>query len=269
MTSAEPESPTFRPRHLSPSSASTFRQCPRRWRLRYIDNLPDPKGEAAVLGTFVHQVLEELLSLEAADRSIDTARYIARKLWDEILTDEDFIGLCLSEIETKSFMWKAWQLIEKYFSLEDPSEVEVVRAEQKLSAEIGGVPFYGIVDLTERVSSGLRVVDYKTGKAPGPKYLEDKLSQVWLYAAALAQEDFDVSEVRLMYLTSGSIDRPLDSVAVAGAVDVHRRTWDDLCQAIDSEKFPYRTGPLCNWCPYLDHCPEGAAEAERRYGPRH
>ena len=83
-----------------------------------------------------------------------------------------------------------------------------------------------------------------------------------------AEEDFEVSEVRLMYLTSGSIDRPLDSVAVAGAVDVHRRTWDDLCQAIDSEKFPYRTGPLCNWCPYLDHCPEGSAEAERRYGPR-
>ena len=167
MNSAEPESPTFRPRHLSPSSASTFRQCPRRWRLRYIENLPDPKGEAAVLGTFVHQVLEDLLGLEATERSIDTARDLARKLWDETLTDEDFVGLCLSETEIKSFMWRAWRLIEKYFSLEDPSEVEVIRAEQKLSAEIGGVPFYGIVDLTEQVSSGVRVVDYKTGKAPG------------------------------------------------------------------------------------------------------
>ena len=268
MNSAEPQSATFRPRHLSPSSASTFRQCPRRWKLRYIDKLPDPKGEPAVLGTFVHEVLEDLLSCEAAERSVAAARDIARKLWDQTLLDEDFIGLCLSETEVKSFMWKAWRLIERYFDLEDPSEVEVVRAEQELAVEIGGVPFFGIVDLTERVSSGLRVVDYKTGKAPGSRYLDDKLSQVWLYAAALAEEDYEVSEVRLMYLTSGSIDRPLDSAAVAGAVDTHRQTWDDLCRAIDTEKFRHSTGPLCNWCPYLDHCPEGAAEAERRYGPR-
>ncbi len=268
MNSLEPQSLTFRPRHLSPSSASTFRQCPRRWRLRYIDKLPDPKGEPAVLGTFVHEILEELLSLEANQRSIDTAREIARTLWDRILIDEDFIGLGFSETEVKSFMWKAWRLIERYFLLEDPAEVEVVRAEQKLSVEIGGVPFFGIVDLTERVSSGLRVVDYKTGKAPGSRYVDDKLSQVWLYAAALAEEDFDVSEVRLMYLTSGAIDRPFDSAAVASAVEIHRQTWDRLCQAIDTEKFSYKTGPLCNWCPYLEHCPEGAAEAERRYGPR-
>ena len=205
MNSLEPESSTFRPRHLSPSSASTFRQCPRRWRLRYIDKLPDPKGEPAVLGTFVHEILEELLSLEAKDRSIDAAREIARQLWIRILDDEDFIALGFSESEVKAFMWKAWRLVERYFVLEDPAEVEVVRAEQKLSVEIGGVPFFGIVDLTERVSSGLRVVDYKTGKAPRSRYLDDKLSQVWLYAAALAEEDFDVSEVRLMYLASGSI----------------------------------------------------------------
>ena len=57
-------------------------------------------------------------------------------------------------------------------------------------------------------------------------------------------------------------------MAVASAVEGPRQTWDRLCQAIDTDNFSYKTGPLCNWCPYLDHCPEGAAEAERRYGPR-
>ena len=37
-----------------------------------------------------------------------------------------------------------------------------------------------------------------------------------------------------MYLTSGSIDRPIDSQAVTQAVGSHRQTWDDLCQAIDN-----------------------------------
>ena len=236
--------------------------------MRYIDKLPDPKGEAAVLGTFVHRILEDLLSLDASDRSVDQARAIARKLWDETSNDDDFLGLDLSQDETTSFMWKAWRLIERYFSLEDPTAVDVVRAEQELAVEISGVPFFGIVDLTERVSSGLRVVDYKTGKSPAARYVDDKLSQVWLYAAALAEADHEVSEVRLMYLTSGPIDRPIDSRAVADAVDDHRLTWDLLCQSIDTEHFPHKTGPLCNWCPYVDLCPEGAAEAERRYGPR-
>ncbi|MEC7915341.1 MAG: PD-(D/E)XK nuclease family protein [Actinomycetota bacterium] len=268
MTSVVSEPSPFRPRHLSPSSASTFRQCPRRWKLKYIEKLPDPKGEAAVLGTFVHQILEELLSLASDKRSIDAARNIARDLWGRLLDDEDFRGLSLSDTDAKGFMWKAWRLIEQYFAIEDPTQVNVVRAEQQLAVEIGGVPFFGIVDLTEQVSDGVRVVDYKTGKAPNSRFVDDKLSQVWLYAAALAEEDVEVSGVRLMYLTSGTIDRPIDSTAVTQAVDAHRQTWDDLCEAIDAQKFPHKTGPLCNWCPYLDHCPEGALEAERRYGPR-
>ena len=36
------------PRHLSPSSASAFEQCARRWKLRYLDRLPDPPGAAAL-----------------------------------------------------------------------------------------------------------------------------------------------------------------------------------------------------------------------------
>ena len=236
--------------------------------MRYIDKLPDPKNEAAVLGTFVHQILEDLLSLDPNERSIDAARAVARKLWDETRNDDDFLSLSLSQDQTTSFMWNAWRLIERYFSLEDPTTVDVVRAEQELAVEIAGVPFFGIVDLTERVSSGLRVVDYKTGKTPNARFVDDKLSQVWLYAAALKEIQHEVSEVRLMYLTSGPIDRPIDSNAVADAVDNHRFTWDRLCESIDTEQFAHKTGPLCNWCPYVDLCPEGAAEVERRYGPR-
>ena len=131
--------------------------------------------------------------------------------------------------------------MEQYFAIEDPTRVDVLRAEQEIAVEIAGVPFFGIVDLTEQVSDGIRVVDYKTGKAPSSRFVEDKLSQVWLYAAALAEQEVEVSEVRLMYLTSGSIDRPIDSQAVTQAVGSHRQTWDDLCQAIDEQEFPHKT----------------------------
>ena len=99
-------------------------------------------------------------------------------MWDQVLEDEDFQALALSADDAKGFRWKAWRLMEQYFAIEDPTRVDVLRAEQEIAVEIAGVPFFGIVDLTEQVSDGIRVVDYKTGKAPSSRFVEDKLSQV-------------------------------------------------------------------------------------------
>ena len=84
-------------RHLSPSSASTFRQCPRRWKFRYIDHLPDPKGVPALLGTFVHRILEELMLVGASERTNQFARNVARKIWPEVADDPDFKALLLDD----------------------------------------------------------------------------------------------------------------------------------------------------------------------------
>ena len=65
------------PRHLSPSSATLFTQCPRRWRLRYIDRIAEPAGAAAVIGTFAHRVLEVLLGEAPEHRTQDRAKLIA------------------------------------------------------------------------------------------------------------------------------------------------------------------------------------------------
>ena len=140
-------------------------------------------------------------------------------MWDQVLEDEDFQALAFSDDDAKISV-EGVETHQQYFAIEDPTRVDVLRAEQELAVEIAGVPFFGIVDLTEQVSDGIRVVDYKTGKAPSSRFVEDKLSQVWLYAAALAEQEVEVSEVRLMYLTSGSIDRPIDSQAVSQAVQL-------------------------------------------------
>ncbi|HAY65517.1 MAG TPA: exodeoxyribonuclease V subunit beta, partial [Acidimicrobiaceae bacterium] len=94
--------------------------------MRYIDKLPDPKGEAAVLGTFVHEILEHLLTLQPDRRSIEAAKKIARELWDQVLEDEDFQALALSADDEKGFRWKAWRLMEQYFAIEDPTRVDVL-----------------------------------------------------------------------------------------------------------------------------------------------
>ncbi|WP_419912063.1 RecB family exonuclease [Candidatus Poriferisodalis sp.] len=264
------------PRSLSPSGASTFRQCARRWKFRYIDKRPDPPGAPALRGTFVHHVLEELLAVAPAQRTLERARAICRDLWPALAGNADFEALELSADDERAFRWNAWRDIEGFFELVDPTGVDVVDRERDLVATLDGVPFRGIVDLVDRAPDGLRITDYKTGRPPGARYLDSRLTQVWLYAAAAAALGDDVSEVRLLYLgETGNgrdtrepieIARPFDPDAVHAAVDEHRVTWDRIADAVGSGQFEPTTGPLCSWCPYQDDCPEGRAEHQRRNG---
>ena len=264
------------PRSLSPSGASTFRQCARRWKFRYVDKLPDPPGEPALRGTFVHHVLEELLAVAPAHRTLERARAICRDVWPALAANADFEALELSVDDERAFRWNAWRDVEGFFELVDPTGVDVVDRERDLSATLDGVPFRGIVDLVDRVPDGLRITDYKTGRPPGSRFVDSRLTQVWLYAAAASALGDAVSDVRLLYLgETGNgrdrrepteIARSFDPEAVHAAVDEHRITWDRIAEATSTGQFEPTPGPLCSWCPYRDDCPEGQLEHQRRNG---
>ena len=50
------------PKYMSPSSISTFQQCPLKFKFYKLDRLPTESTEAQHLGSFVHEVLEELFT---------------------------------------------------------------------------------------------------------------------------------------------------------------------------------------------------------------
>ena len=65
------------PRSFSPSSAGTYRQCPRRWRFRYVQTLPYPPAEPSLLRTFAHRVLALLCVDPSPARTIAPAPSLA------------------------------------------------------------------------------------------------------------------------------------------------------------------------------------------------
>ncbi|GIT00402.1 MAG: hypothetical protein CM1200mP26_21140 [Acidimicrobiales bacterium] len=122
----------------------------------------------------MHRVLELLCSEPAGERTIDRARELAATAWPETRDDADFIALGLDAATQRQFRWRGWTAIEKLWELEDPTEVDVEATEVKVSATVGGVPFFGIVDRLDSTSDGLVVTDYKTGKAPRPGDVPEK-----------------------------------------------------------------------------------------------
>ena len=253
------------PRRLSPSGAGTFEQCPRRWRMRYVERLPDPPGEAALAGSFAHRVLELLMQRDPHERTVEVAKAIARTEWPGVEADPDFRALGFDEAGGKHFRWKAWQAIEGLWALEDPKDVEVRATEHDVEADLGGVPFRGIVDRLDEEGDGLVVTDYKSGKAPSARFRRGRLDQVLLYAAAVEQATGEMPvHARLLYLGQRPVGIKVTREEIDSVVDKLAGTWAAINTACATDEFEPRTGPLCGWCPYVDRCPEGTKEVAKR-----
>ena len=253
------------PRRLSPSGAGTFEQCPRRWRLRYVERLPDPPGEAALAGSFAHRVLELLMQRDPHERTVEIAKAIARAEWPGVEADPDFRALGFDETGSKHFRWKAWQAIEGLWALEDPKAVDVRATEHDVEADLGGVPFRGIVDRLDEEGDGLVVTDYKSGKAPSARFRRGRLDQVLLYAAAVEQATGEMPvHARLLYLGQRPVGIKVTREEIDSVVDKLADTWAAINTACATDEFEPRTGPLCGWCPYVDRCPEGTKEVAKR-----
>jgi putative RecB family exonuclease len=255
----------YRPRHLSPSSASLYQQCPRKWRHRYVDRLPDPPGEPALVGTFAHLILEHLLQLPEGQRSQDAAKELAREYWPEIEQEKDYQALDLSDAQAKAFRWKAWEAVAGLWLLEDPDETHVHSTEHDVQVDISGVPFRGIIDRIDVVDEQLVITDYKSGKAPSDRFRARPLKQVLLYAAAV-EASFGQRPLgaRLHYLGQRTLGVRVTPSNLGDAVQELATTWSSLISDCENNTFDTSTGPLCAWCPFLAECPDGQKEVITR-----
>ena len=255
------------PPYLSPSSASLYQQCPRRWRYRYIDRLPDPPGEAALTGTFAHRVLELLFQEPATERTLERARRLARDVWPETEEHPSYQALELDDAAARGFRWRGWLAIEGLWMVEDPALVQVKATERMIDTQVGDVPFRGVVDRLDygHDGHGLVITDYKSGRAPTARYADSRLAQVLLYSAAIEASDGErPSMARLVYLGQRVIDVVATDDVIRPVVEQLHSTWSAINLERETDEYTPKPGPLCAWCPYAARCDEGRAEILRR-----
>ena len=244
------------PPYLSPSSISTFQQCPLKFRFYKLDRLPTESTEPQHLGNFVHEILEDLFRLPRHERTAATARRLARDLWDGNWASK-FHAL-KDKGDDKAFRWKAWSCVENYLMMEDPTSFDADGIEAKMDGTIDGVPLYGIIDRYTVENGKLVVSDYKTGKKPRKQYEWEKKMQLAIYCLLLQEQTgLEVERAELLYLKTGEFARYELDEELVDAVRVEvRRTWDEVTASCDSGVFETRTGPLCDWCDFQSVCPE-------------
>src|ERR1035437_5889344 len=175
--------------HLSPSSLSRWEKCPRSWKHRYVDKLRDPPAAPGIVGTFVHVGLEMLYGRHPEERTQGTAGVLARLAWEETSESDDFMTLDLTIREAFEMKQQGKSLIQRVWEIEEPGDVEVLSTERRIEGDLLSVPFLGIIDRIDQEETGQGIVDYKSGKAPDPKYGGPDFTQLVLYAVAVEAAD--------------------------------------------------------------------------------
>jgi len=171
--------------YVRSSSIGTYRDCPHKYFLEYVLQIPCPAGKKALLGTIIHHVLEIMARAKRTghhklkDKYIDP-KYLLDICWKRY-TDEEADRFQFTNADYK-FCVKS---IDKVLtSLYNPLDLNVIKTEQRFKIPItkpgfefeyhdlatkqvkkGQYEIRGTVDLiTQSGKDSIEIVDWKTGK---------------------------------------------------------------------------------------------------------
>lgn len=247
----------------TPSKLAAFADCPRRYRMTYLDRPPPVKGPPwahNALGATVHNVLRIWWTLPRPRRTPEASRSLLRAAW---IPDG-----YRDPAQQALLRGRAEEWIERYLHDVDPDD-EPVGLERTVALKTDALAFSGRVDRIDLRDGEPVVVDYKTGRAS--LSAEDAAGSLplALYAAATARtlrracrrvelHHVPVGEVHAHEHTGESLARHLRR-AEGIAADALAAEQALAAGADPDEAFPPSPSPRCSWCDFRRHCAEGRA----------
>lgn len=235
-------------------------QCPMLYRFRVVDRLPEVPTPAMARGTVVHAVLERLFDLPAPGRTLAAAHGLVAPQWARVQEEEpELAGLFAGDDEQATWLVSAQELVSKWFELEDPTRLEPAERELYVETTLDdGLMLRGYVDRLDVAPDGrIRVVDYKTGRAPREAFEGKALFQMKFYALVLWRLRGVVPALlQLVYLGSGEVLRysPQESDLLATERKL-KALWTAIERAATTGDWRASPGRLCDWCAHRDVCP--------------
>ena len=236
-------------------------QCPLLYRFRVVDRLPEAPSPVAVRGTVVHAVLERLFDLPSVERTLEAASRLLAPEWERVRAETpELAELFGGDVEAvASWLASAENLLARWFELENPTRLEPAERELYVETTLDdGLVLRGYVDRLDVAPDGrMRVVDYKTGRAPSELFEAKALFQMKFYALVLWRLRGRLPSVlQLVYLGNGEILRysPEESDLLATERKV-KALWQAITRAAATGDWRPSPSRLCEWCDHQALCP--------------
>jgi len=249
---------------------------------------PEVGLDALQLGSVYHTILERIfrvlidediiVDFDRLDEVLEIARRVGAEILESAPRDRGFRPTALWELEKEDILGNVSRLMEaeaKYNAREGTRFIPIM-AEAPfgrhdmprlfIDGTAGRVMVWGYIDRVDRSSEGLRVLDYKTGRAPARKEIEEGRDlQLPIYVLAVENALLPEEEVveAFYYSISAAKRSTLLSSTKKGEpnpewqemLDQSRQRVHDYVQRARTGLFPVLpTGDCPSYCDFADIC---------------
>lgn len=255
---------------FSHSRMSLYRECPQKYKFRYIDKLPEEPKPYFAFGSSIHSALEFLYDVKAPPfPTLAAVQAAFKKDWEQLTPEQK--GYSDPDKAASDYV-NGLTMLEGYYKKHKAGFEIPVSVEFRTKVPVDGLDVTVIVDRIDHLGGGkLRIVDYKTGKnvsrEPDQLYMYQKIIE------ASAELRFKAAQKTGMKESAISVDQLVFYHVPSLSEDVSPRATDKEIAAfwekallvgenIRSAKFdPQPEERKCRWCDYKSHCPVYAGQS--------
>jgi Protein of unknown function (DUF2800). len=248
---------------FSYSKMSTYKECPQKYKFRYILKIPEKPKYYFAFGTALHKVMEFMYAnLKPPFPPLEETLKFFRLDWQKTSFAEKGYASAQKELEGYE---EGVKIIEAYYKKHEKDIFNPLSTEFRTTQEVDGLSIISIVDRIDYLGEGkVSILDYKTGKTvkrePDQLLMYQKLMSQSPQLLKLVQtkdpsvEKVDVANLLFYYLPK--LDEQIYTPAPKEEIDIFWQGVLKVADNIKAEKFSATPSELaCKFCDYKDLCP--------------
>lgn len=252
---------------FSHSKINTYLQCPRKYKLQYIDKIKIPEGAQSIeglMGSCVHEALKQLYQdLEFSKLlTFEEIKKLYLAQWDTNLNNQIIIPK--QGLSSENFRDSGLSMLRQYYHHYAPfDQSKTIALEKKIQFPLLEYQMIGYIDrLGIRDDGVYEIHDYKTSSSYPTKADIDNDRQLSLYQLGIKSIFLNVQKVVLIWhflkqdqeISITRSDEELIQITKDVVAWIRKMEHDPSYQPNES--------PLCAWCFYVNYCPAKAHELD-------
>ena len=244
----------------SHSKLATYENCPRKYKLQYLDRIALPEageGIEAFLGSRVHETLEKLHKelILSKINSLEDLLDFYQAAWDRNWHEN--VHIVKKQYTKENYYNAGREAITSYYRRHHPfNQSKTLGTEMPLAFKIEDYGIRGFIDRLGYCGNGVyEIHDYKTSGFLPSQDKMDADRQLALYQIGIKEQFPDARDVRLVwhYLL---FDKELTSRRTDVQLEDLEKDIVALIRTIENDTvFEPRESGLCDWCEYPEYCP--------------
>ncbi|MCI5821095.1 MAG: PD-(D/E)XK nuclease family protein [Elusimicrobia bacterium] len=248
---------------FSYSKMGMYKECPQKYKFRYVHMLPEQPKYYFAFGSALHEVMEYIYNpATPAFPTLAQALQFFEQHWNKTSWEQK--GYASAEKELAGYA-EGRRIIETYYAKNAATFAHPLSVEMKSTLEIDGLSLISILDRMDYLGDGkIKILDYKTGKTvqrePDQLYMYQKVAENSPAIKALVQQkDPGVKQIRVEQLSFYHLPTLHEMMFERAADKEIFEFWQGVLKVADNiraGKFDPTPGEnQCRWCDYRNICP--------------